>query len=91
MLHTSTRKTFDLAKVHTFVLQTLENEINSLKPHGCWGVYLALAGVCEDTFRDTIFGAEIGVEVYLCLVLVLQVGVDDDAWDLLVLDEEQKY
>lgn len=79
MLHASTGKTLDLAKVYALVLQTLENKVHGFKPHCCWGVDLALAWVGQDTFRDAVFGAEIGVEVYLRLVLVLQVGVDDDA------------
>jgi hypothetical protein len=71
VLHTSTREALDLAEVYTFVLQTLQDKVDSFKPHCCRREDFAFARVGEYTFGDAIFRAEVGVEVDFGLVLVL--------------------
>lgn len=84
MLHAGARKTLDLAEVYTFVLQALQNQVDSFEPHGCGCVDLTLAGVCEDTLGDAILGSKVSIKVDLGLVPVLEVGVHDDTLEVLV-------
>jgi hypothetical protein len=84
VLHASTRKALDLAEVYALFFGALQDQVHSFKPHCCGGEDFAFAGVREYAFCDAIFRAKVGVEVYFRLVLVLQVGVDDDAWLLSV-------
>ena len=87
MLHTSTRKTFDLAEVYALLLETLQDQVDSFEPHCCGSEDFAFARVCEDALGNAIFGAEVAIEVYLRLMLVLQVRVDNDAYSLSVTNK----
>jgi hypothetical protein len=80
VLHASARKALDLAEVYALFLRALQDQIDGFEPHCCGCEDFAFARVGQYAFCDSVFRAEIGVEVYFGLVLVLQVGVDDDAW-----------
>jgi hypothetical protein len=84
VLHASARKALDLAEIYALFLGALQDQVHGFEPHCCGREDFALAWVGQYAFCDAVFRAEISVEIYFRLVLVLQVGVYDDAWFLSV-------
>lgn len=80
MLHARARNSDDFRSVQALVFQSGDDQVDCLEPHGVWGVYLALCGVCEDAMFDAVFRPEVFVEVCMGLIHELEVVPDNDAF-----------
>lgn len=80
MLHASTGNTLYFRKICALLLQSLQDQVDSLQEQ-CYGrKHLTLSGVCEHAFLNAILCTEICVKVYLCLLEEFEVGSNNDSY-----------
>lgn len=68
----------DPREVEPRVGDAAEDEVDGFEPHGYGGVDLSELAIDEDALFDSILGAEVGVEVYLCGGDYLEVRIYGD-------------
>lgn len=77
MLLTGAADAFDSLE-RRLILQSLEDEVQGLEPHGYWRVHLALLRHYVNAFGNAILGTEVAVEVDLGLGYHLEIrGYDN--------------